>query len=567
MQYKRNVWQYLSLLFVLVLVLSACATPDTPAADSSADSGSSGEASTDGAMAINLPDDAAIEQVLRINTGSTGAASFDFYPMRGGSDNQNWMPFLYVPPIYFDVDLNLQPGVFDTWESNEDATVWTFTIDPAARWSDGTPITAEQVVGTWTLMTDPLTEMGRIPQYIGNVQGFVEEREGPDGTIEGFNVVDDSTIEVSLVNPDSIFHWRIATTHMNPIKIEQVEANPLDFWLPENEPAVSGPYMLDSYDPDLQTATLVPNPNWWKDEGPYLERIEFIFQPEPDTMAVMLQNDQADLNMMGIPYAMNEQFPDFFRPIKAFGFNSFWLASTVEPTDDINVRKALILSVDGDAIFQAAFPEGNGIKANQALDPDLPCLETEMSWWDFDVDAAKQAIADSKYGSVENLPKIRITPRGTDATNNRALEAIMEQWRQNLGLTNIEFQQAPDGFGDDQELINLSRDDAVIRFPDAATYMWVTAHTDGPVARGDMMRGYSNPEVDALIEEAQSLPSDDPQRCQLALEAQRKFMDDYQFLFIGIPIPTLNARDYVVNYEKGPDVGVIAPWRIYIAEH
>jgi peptide/nickel transport system substrate-binding protein len=97
--------------------------------------------------------------------------------------------------------------------------------------------------------------------------------------------------------------------------------------------------------------------------------------------------------------------------------------------------------------------------------------------------------------------------------------------------------------------------------------MWVSAHTDGPIARGDMMRGYSNPEVDALIEEAQTLASDDPQRCELALEAQRVFMDDYQFLFIGIGIPTLNARDYVKNYEKGPDIGVIAPWRIYIEEH
>ena len=561
MNLAQRVWKSLSLLFVAVLVLSACATP------AAAPAGGEASGDGDGAMAMDLPEGAAAEQVLRINTGSTGAASFDFYPMRGGSDNQNWMPFLYVPPMYFDVDLNLQPGVFNSWESNDDATAWTFTIDPAARWSDGTPITADQVVGTWTLMTDPLTEMGRIPQYIGNVQGFAEERDAPDGTIEGFNIVDDSTIEVSLVNADAIFHWRIATTHMNPIKVEQVEADPLNFWLPENSPAVSGPFMLESFDPDLQTANMVPNPNWWMDEGPYLERIEFIFQPEPDTTAVMLQNDQADLNMTGIPFAMKDQFPDFFRPVKAFGFNSFWLASTVEPTDDVNVRKALILSVDGDAIFQAAFPEGNGVQANQLLDPDLVCLEQEMSWWDFDVEAAKQAIADSKYGSVENLPKIRITPRGTDTVNNRALEAVMEQWRQNLGLTNIEFQQQPDAFGDDAELINLSRDDAVIRFPDTAQYVWVSAHTDGPIARGDMMRGYSNAEVDSLLEEALSLAADDPQRCELALEAQRAFMDDYQFLFIGIGISTLNARDYVVNYEKGPDIGVIAPWRIYIAEH
>ena len=44
-------------------------------------------------------------------------------------------------------------------------------------------------------------------------------------------------------------------------------------------------------------------------------------------------------------------------------------------------------------------------------------------------------------------------------------------------------------------------------------------------------------------------------------------MADYPAMFLGIGITTLNARDYVVGYEKGPDVGLIAPWRIYIKEH
>lgn len=514
---------------------------------------------------VDLPDDAAAEQVLRINSGSVGATNFRLYPMYGGGDMSNWQAFIWVGPLYFDADLNLQPGVFDSWTPNDDFTEWTFTIDPAAVWSDGTRITANDVVGTWTLMIDPLTEQGRIPQFIGNVVGFAEERENPDREVEGLEAVDDLTVRVMLVNSDAIFHWRIATTLMNPVKIEQALENVHDFWLPENNPASSGPYMIESFDPDLQEVILVPNPNWWKDDGPYLERIEIRFQPEPEITGTMLQNDQVDVSMSPLPNTFRDQFPDYFRPVNAFGFNSFWLAATVPPTDDINVRKALILSVDGDAVFKAAFPEGFGTKATSLIDPDLPCQETEMEWWPFDVEAAKQAIADSEYGSVENLPKIRVTPRGTDTTNNRALEAIMEQWRQNLGLTNVEFQQQVDGFGDDVDSINLSRDDINIRFPDAATYVWVGAHSAGPIARGSMMKGYKNPEIDAILDEAVSLGVDDPRRCELTLQAQRMFMEDYQMLFIGVPPSTILARDYVANYERGPDA-LIAPWRIYIRE-
>jgi peptide/nickel transport system substrate-binding protein len=82
-----------------------------------------------------------------------------------------------------------------------------------------------------------------------------------------------------------------------------------------------------------------------------------------------------------------------------------------------------------------------------------------------------------------------------------------------------------------------------------------------------MLRGYNNPEVDALIDQALALPPEDPQRCELTLEAQRIFMEDNPTILLAKGQGTINAREYVANYEKGPDVGLIAPWRIYIKEH
>ena len=403
--HSSRVWLFLSLLIVVVLALGACAQPAAPAAPAEAEGG--GE---EAAAMSDLPADAAAEQVLRINTGSTGSSSFDFYPMRGGSDNQSWMPLLHTPPLYFDVDLNLQPGVFDSWESNDDFTEWVFTIDPRAQFSDGTPITAADFKGTWELMTDPLTEQGRIPGYIGSVVGFDAVREQSTTDMEGLTVVDDSTLQVNLVKADPVFHWRIATTHMNPIKPEPARENLDTFWLPENNPVYSGPYILESFDPDLQEAALVPNPNWWMDEGPYLDRIEFRFQPEPETLAVMLQNDQVDASLGAAPLILKEQFPDYFRPTKNFGFNMYWVNGANEPTSDPNVRKALVHAVDMEAIFKAAYPEGDAIMATQAIDPDLPCL-SENSWYEYNPEMAQEALAASEFGSAENLPKLRITPR------------------------------------------------------------------------------------------------------------------------------------------------------------
>ncbi|HUV95535.1 MAG TPA: ABC transporter substrate-binding protein [Anaerolineae bacterium] len=510
----------------------------------------------------------AVEQVLRIVTGSSGAASFAFNCLVCGSDLQSWMPFLYTPPLYFDKDLKLQFGVFDSYESNDDKTVWTFHINPKAVFSDGSPITAADVKGTWEIQIQPVNNVGRIQGYLGNTVGFAEAREeGSSGEVSGIKVVDEHTIEVSLINPDPVFHWNIATCHLPAIKVAQYKQYDWDtYWLPENNPVFSGPFVLDAYDPDLNTAELVRNPNWWMDEGPYLDRITFMFVTDTQTRGAMIKNDQADASLGDIPLHMMDEYPGMFREQKQFGFNLFWLDSKAPPTDDLNVRKALALSVDWEQAFAAAFPlAGTGVPTPNLIDPDIPCQDKEHVWYEYDVEVAKAALAASKYGSAENLPKLRVTPRGTNPAQVNALEAVMGFWRENLGIVNIEWKQQPDEWvEEDQVLINLSRDDVFVRYPDAATYMWKCAHSEGQVASGGLLGGYKNEKVDALLDEALGIDPDDPRRCELALEAQRVFMDDYHTLAFGQEVMRQNVREYVKNMYRGPDVGVVEPWKIKI---
>jgi len=166
---------------------------------------------------------------------------------------------------------------------------------------------------------------------------------------------------------------------------------------------------------------------------------------------------------------------------------------------------------------------------------------------------------------------LRVSPRGDWPPMVRALEAVVEFWRQNLGITNVEFKVKTAEFGEDEAKINLLRDDVVVRFPDSAQYMWVAAHSAGPIVGGGndkaIMAGYKNPEVEALIEAAQATPVEDPKRCELTLEAQRKFMDDYMVIFFGNPDSNRIVREYVKNMISGPDVALIETWKIYIAAH
>ena len=185
-----------------------------------------------------LPSDAAEEQILRIATSSAGENSFIFTGLSGGGDHQNWQSFLWVPPMYFDENKELQPGVFTKWESNSEFTEWTFSIDPRAKFSDGSKLTAQDAKDTWDAMANPDSRNGRIVGYIGNVQGFEDAREKKTDTISGL-IAEGSTLRVKLKNPDPIFHWRISTAHMNVVKGSQAKSG-FDYWKPENNPAFSG---------------------------------------------------------------------------------------------------------------------------------------------------------------------------------------------------------------------------------------------------------------------------------------------------------------------------------------
>ena len=510
------------------------------------------------------------DQVLRIATGSSGVANFSFQILSAGGDQQNWITFQSVPPLYFDVDFNLQTGYFNSYSSNEDGTVWTFSVDPDARWSDGTSITAQQVIDSWQVQAAPLNSVGRIRTYLGNVAGFADAREmaAEDAMtvdVPGLSALDDMTVQVELVLPDPIFFWRIATAHMAIARAEDVlEHGFNEFWKPENNPIVNGPFILTSFDADLQTAELTPNPEWWKD-GPILESVSFIFVPDQQIVGTMALNDQVDASLAPAPSVLRDAMPDYFRQFDAIGFNTFWMQPTREPTSDPLVREALIKSVDWNAVFQAAFPiEGSGVMTTQTLDDIVTCQNPDATGYPYDVEAAQAALAASSYGSAESLPKLRVTPRGSNEFNNRALTAVIEFWRQNLGIENVEFQQDPNSFGDDYDKINLSRDDVVIRFPDAATYMWAAGHSAGPVPSSSMLRGYHNEALEAAVDEALTLAPDDPRRCELALEAQAQYEGDYVIMHFGKPLRTANAREHVKEYYSGPDVSVIEPWKIYI---
>jgi len=543
----RRISSALTVLLIAMFILSACGSPSV--------------APTENPVATN-EQPAAPEKVLTIISPTVNS---DLSPLRGGGTAVRFLSLWWAPTIQADRAGNFNPAVFSSWSSNADFTVWTFEIDPNAVFSDGSPITAEDVKGTWELSTQPLTKHQRASLFLSGIVGYDEAIAGNATTMAGIVAVDDKTVEVTLKSPDPVFYKRIATNLIGPVKISQARGEDgqeiPDWWLPENNVAVSGPYMPVVIDQNTGTSEYVPNPNWWWGGEPVLDRIKIIAVEDPSTAALMMQNGQADINFSSdLPTTFDEFGPEYVGTNESpdFVIQVFWFNANNAPFDDINCRKALVMAANSTEMFSASHPHGPGSAGTTLLTPILGDAETNVAPMNNQA-AALEAFALCSYKDA--MPKIYVA--GTSNPQAElAAQILVEQWRQVLGIQETEFVPAMDQLSvADQAKVQVFRDDVGTRFADAATMLKNSVYSGSGNAQGKM-GGYLNPDVDRLIEEALMLPPSDPNRDLKALEAEALVMADYMYIPWVAEGPMMHAMPWVLNFAKNYDWQIIDPWNL-----
>ena len=550
----RRIYSLLSALLVLAFLLSACASPAAPSNNPAATAAPQ-QAETESS---------ATEQVLRI---IHPAFDQNWTPMLGGGHVARLNSLWWAAPMYFDTKGELHPQVFMEWSSNDDFTQWTFKIDPKAVFSDGSPITAEDVKGTWDLSAHPATQHARIDLFLGGVEGFAAVSKGEAAEMTGLVAKDAQTVEVNLTAPDPIFFQKVATHLIAPVKISQARGEDgeqkLEWWRPENGVVVSGPFMPESMDLDRGVITFVRNPNWFG-QAPKLDKIIITSVEDNQTAITLLENGEADIHStietptlvddLGLPFIDGPELP---------AAQHFWLSVNVEPTNDINVRKALIMAINGEDLIKASYPDGPHQLATQIPNAVPGADDPEYLHFPYDPEGAKAALAASKYGGPENLPKVMIVGVSFPAAE-AAAQYIAEQWRQVLGIQTVEMKPQFDDFsGPDKVNIQIFRDDVGTRVPDLVSYLSGAMYSTSGNAI-NKMGGYNNPEVDRLLDEARVKAIDDPARTELAHQANRLFREDWTFIPWAIPPTSAYAMPWVKNAERNIDWQIAEPWNVFI---
>lgn len=447
----------------------------------------------------------------------------------------------------FDANLEPTPELAETIEISPDGLTYRFTLSDDARFADGRQITSDDVVYSLTRAIDPRTaaDTGAAlagPSYLNDIVGADVFIAGESDELPGLVAVDDRTIEITLAEPRATFLMKLASAPGAVVDRNDVEQGG-EWW---RDPNASGPFVVSSWEPNVELR--LGRNEQYVGGAPDLETVAIRVGPGASNSFNLYQADQIDTTP--VPIQAIERVSDESSPYLAELSVSPMLSTQyiafrddVAPMDDPNIRRAVQLGFPrwkvADVMFNGQQAAAHGIIPPGTLGRDWPASAPAD-----DLAAARQAIADSSYGSADRVPPIRIY--GTWPIASEALRDVLEE---DLGLQvevmNVHWPQYNAGLASRSfPAFELTW---VADFPDPETFLWNLFASSSP----DNYSDYSNPEYDALLAEA-ATTFDTDERAGYYAAAEEILLGDNVVLPIAHDIRFTLTKPYVKGLTNTP---------------
>lgn len=420
---KRNRILSLLLAGVMALGLTACGASNAGAA---ADETGSAAVSTESASS-----DTAASGEKIINVGVTNTiGSINPLLLNGGEINKYATGLMFLPLMELDADLNFEGMLADSI-TTEDNKNFIVHIDDAATWSDGTPVTADDVVYTALRLASPVIGNTAMMYYVfegvGD-DGFVEE--GAE-SIDGIQKVDDKTVQFTTKEemPITTFENSYARYLLTLPKhvIEQYSEEELSTadWF--NHPdVVSGPFIVTDFDVD-HYISYEANKDYWKG-APKIDKLN-IKIVDGSQLYAGLQSGEIDITqqtMSDIPQEDYESVEALDNVDVVYGSpvtnQSVFIQTKNVP--DVKVRQAMLYAIDRQQILEELL-NGHGEIVDGFLSSASPFYDDSLTPVSYDPEKAKALLEEAGWDSSQT---IRFYVNSGDSTFVNAASIIAAEW-------------------------------------------------------------------------------------------------------------------------------------------
>lgn len=446
-------------------------------------------------------------------------------------------------------DLTPVPGMAERWDISEDGRTYRFYLRDNAKWSDGTPLTAEDFRWSWSRVLDPKlgSEYGYMLFPIKNAEPFGTGKIS-DFSQVGVRVIDDHTLEVELENPTPYFlgllnHHSLYAVPKHVLLNYGVISDRYSDWTRPGNMVSNGPFRLAEHK-IYHYVKLEKNPHYWDAENVALNAIYFYpienYSTEERMFRVGQIHKTFEIPLDKFPeYKQNH--PEVLRNNPYLGTYYYQFNLTRKPFDDVRVRRALALAIDREAITRSVMYD--------VVDPGYTLTPPGVAGYNppvllkFDLEEAKRLLAEAGYPNGEGFPPVELL-YNTNESHRKIAVAVQQMWNKNLDinvtLTNQEWKVYIDSRNRLQ--YDIARAGWIGDVQDPMNFLDLGLSTSG-----NNRSGYDSPEYDDYILKIIPGSKDKAERDENFYKAETMIMTDLPF----VPIYTYKTKYLVHPSVKG----------------
>jgi peptide/nickel transport system substrate-binding protein len=309
--------------------------------------------------------------------------------------------------------LTLHPVLATSWSSNSAADIWTFKIRQGVKFHDGHPLTADDVVYTYQLQTNPKNTPAALSAFAGVL------------TPDGVRKVDEFTVAFHLEAPNGNFPYLTSSDNYNMIILPK-GYDPAKW---QGSFIGTGPFVLKSYTPK-QGASFTRNDSYWGKKA-LPAATEFTFYDTQTPSILALTGGTIDVvgqfSVTGGEQLLNGSYNVI--KLKSSAHRELSMRCDQAPFTDPRVRQAIALTLDRPAIVQALFKGFADLGNDSPFAPVFPSTDTSIAQRAKDLSKAKSLLSAAGHSSGFKTQLI-----GNDVQEISAYAQIIAQAAKSIGV-------------------------------------------------------------------------------------------------------------------------------------
>jgi len=281
--------------------------------------------------------------------------------------------------VFSDQHLTLKPQLATSWSPNSTADVWTFKIRQGVKFHDGSPLTADDVVYTYKLHSNPKNGGNALSVFGGVLLPA------------GVKKVDDFTVAFHLVSPNGNFPYLVSSDNYNVIILPN-NYSPAKW---QSSFIGTGPFVMKSYTPKVG-ASFARNEQYWGTKA-LPAATEFTFYDNQTPQVLALSAGTLDVvgqfSVTGGEQLLAAGAPYNIVRLRSAAHRELSMRTDKAPFTDARVRRAIALTLDRPAIISALFHGFADLGSDSPFAPVYPSTNTSVAQRAKNIAEAKSLLA------------------------------------------------------------------------------------------------------------------------------------------------------------------------------